>query len=613
MAEKSLASIPARRTAWTFTLRHLIWSHDQLALLLILLLLVIAFSLPSASFRRLDNFMLIALQASIIGIVAAGQTMVLLTGGIDLSVGSVVALSGVVAASLMKNGWGPIPLLHPYLAIGATLLGGALIGLGHGWLISKFDMPPFIVTLGSMSILHGAALVGTNASPVHNLPDEFKWVSDAYIGIVPMPALLMLLVFLSLGYMLRNTKLGRYVYAIGGNQTAARLSGVPVDRYKIYVYMLSGFLSALAGIILIARIDSAIYTAGEGYELRSLAAVIIGGTSLSGGVGGVWGTLVGVLIMEVVHNGLVLLGTSFWWQSMVIGGIILLAVFIDVQRRKARQSAALMPVSEVASEYAYLDELVTKVGQLIRERFGSPYARLYLVDRDMDELMECRADQKQVVRPGSLADRVRCTGRPIIVDHLAQASGNGIDALRPDIQAAVAIPLTSNGQMVGVLEVQSQVPHSFGLESIQRLTTLLQQAVPPLEDAWLLERGWLARQTRQALRYLWDDARLGRCPLAEWVFPGIDFSTEEGGPAARGVQLRSLLLETINELQASPKPGTSRGTRREDVLYLTYVEGHTVDEIIRELNVSRRQYFYDLKDALNSLAHKLVSTRQLEV
>ncbi|MEW5960477.1 MAG: GAF domain-containing protein [Chloroflexota bacterium] len=611
MTKEVLASPSHRPALWNSSIRQLIWSQDQLSLVLVLFLLALVFSLQSSSFRRLDNFMLIALEASTIGIVAAGQTLVLLTGGIDLSVGAIAALAGVVAAALMKQGIGPIPPVHPFLAIVVALLVGALIGLGHGLLITKRSMPPFIVTLGSLSVLRGAALVGTNASPIHDLPDGFKWISDGYLGPVPAPALTMLAIFLILGYILRNTKLGRYAYAIGGNPTAARLSGVPVDTYQTYVYMLSGFLSALAGIILIARIDSAIYTNGEGYELSSVAAVIIGGTSLNGGVGGVWGTLLGVLIMAVVRNGLVMLGISFWWHSMVIGGIILLAVLIDVERRKAKQATAPIQVNQVSNDYSYLDEMIAKILQLVKDRFGSPYARLYLVDRDLDDLQECRTEGQITVPAGSLADQVRKTGQPIVLDNLTHQPNNGLKPLNHNIQSALAIPLTSNGQLIGVLEVQSSVPHCFNLDSARRLAVLVQEVTTPLEDAWLLERGWLARQTRQVLRHLWDETHLGQVPLAEWAFPGLDFSIE-GGPAARGRQLRGLLMETIKELRPESDFGGPRPTRRYDILRLTYVEGRTVDEVIQLLNVSRRQYFYDLKDALDTLAHRLVSARQLE-
>ncbi|MFC1974947.1 GAF domain-containing protein [Chloroflexota bacterium] len=600
-----------RPTQWTLITQKITWGYDQMGLLLGLLLLLIILSLLSPHFRQFDNFMLILQEASFIGIVAAGQTLVVLTGGIDLSVGSIVALTGIVAALLM-TGVGPLPPLNPYLAIGIALSVGALIGLGHGLLITKRNMPPFIVTLVSLGILRGVALVITQGQTIHSLPDEFKWVSDAYVAGIPMPGLIMLATFLILGYVLRNTKMGRYTYAIGGNETSARLSGVPVDRYKIYTYMLSGFVSALAGIILIARLDGAVYTHGEEYGLNSVAAVIIGGTSLHGGLGGIWGTLIGVLIMAVVQNGLVMLNVAYQWHSIVIGSIILLAVFFDVERRRVRQSVSKVRTSPPLTDSTYLEGMVTQITQLIKNRFGSPYGRVYLIDPKMDDLVECRADDQTVAQAESIVSQVKETGQPVTLDNLTAGQSKKINLLDPSIQSAVAIPLTLNEQMVGVLEVQSPVAHGFGPEAIKRLTALTQEVIGPLRNAWLLECGWLADQTRNALRHLWDDIYLGRCALAEWAFPGLDY-TPDGGPAARGVHLRQLLLDTINKLNPEKNPGGPRTSdRRYDILHFTYVEDLTVDEVTKELTVSRRQYFYDLKDAIGALAHLLVRTHQIE-
>jgi ribose transport system permease protein len=607
MTEKMLAAPSRRRLQWTSLIRRIGWSRDQTWLFVGLLLLVGAFSLLSAPFRRGGNFVLILLETSAIGIVAAGQTLVVLTGGLDLSVGSIIALTGVVAALLMKQGIGPIPPVHPYVAIGFSLALGALIGLGHGLLIAKRNMPPFIVTLGSMGVLRGAALVATNASPINALPDQFKWISDAHVGGVPVPGLIMLVVFLIFGYALRNTKLGRYTYAIGGNETAARLSGVPTDRYKIYVYMLSGFLSALASVILIARIDCGIYTNGEGYELSSVAAVVIGGTSLQGGIGGVWGTLLGVLVMAVVRNGLVMLGISSLWHSIVIGSVILLAVFIDVERRRAQRAAPKIALRPAAARYSYSGEIIAQITQLIKSHLGSPYTRIYLIDPEIDNLVECRVDGSVATKAGSVANQVKATGQPATVDDLSAEKSEGIVPLDPRVHSAAAIPLTANGQMIGVLEVQSLAPYGFSRETVKQLTDLVQTATAPLKDAWLLERGWLAHQARDALRHLWDDVYLRRCPLAEWAFPEPNLSSESG-PRMRSAQLRNLLVKAVKDLnnQAQSDP---HAARRYDILHLTYIEGHTVNEVTHALSISRRQYFYDLKDALDALAHLLIAHR----
>ncbi len=586
-------------------LRRLDWGRDQIGLLLGLILLIVGMALLSAPFRRIENFTLIAQETAAIGIVAAGQTLVILTGGIDLSVGSVVGLAGVVAASLMKHGLGPIPPLPSYLAMAVALGLGAGIGLGQGYLIARRNLPPFMVTLASLAILRGVALVITNASPVHLLPDDFKWISDAQLGILPIPALIMGVVYLALGYALRNTRLGRFVYAIGSNETAARLSGVPVDRSKMYVYMISGVLAAFSGMILIARIDGGIYTNGEGYDLSSVAAVVIGGTSLGGGVGGLWGTLLGVLLLAVVRNGLVMFSISPLWHSILIGGIILVALLLDWGRRRARQAVTQVQINRAAAEHSYLDEVIARVRQLVQERLGSAYVRVYLLDREQDELIERRGDTNVRVPAASLAEEVRALRQPVILDTLDH--GGRVVPLDPGAQSAIAAPIFADDELVGVVEVQSLVPKGFGADALKRLTALTPEVAIPLDDAWLLERGWLARQARDALRHLWDEVYLGQCALADWAMRGI---SPEGGPAARGAHLRRILMEAIANLKpekhASPRPA-----RRYDVIHLSYVEGHSVDEVIKELNVSRRQYFYDLKDALDALANVLVTTRHI--
>jgi ribose transport system permease protein len=609
---KKITSGPTfnRQIQWASITARITRGYEQMGLLVGLILLLVILSWLSSSFRRIDNFMLILQEASFIGIVAAGQTLVVLTGGIDLSVGSIVALTGIVAALLM-NGLGPLPPQNPYLAIGIALSVGAFIGLGHGFLIAKRKMPPFIVTLVSLGILRGIALVITEGQTIHSLPDEFKWMSDAHVGGIPMPGIIMLVTYLILGYVLRNTKMGRYTYAIGGNETSARLSGVPVDQYKIYAYMLSGLLAALTGIILIARLDGAVYTLGEDYGLNSVAAVIIGGTSLSGGVGGLWGTLIGVLIMAVVQNGLVMLNIAYQWHGIAIGCIILLAVFFDIERRRARQSVSKVRTSQPVADTTYLEGIVVQITQLIKNRFGSPYVRICLIDPKLDELVECRGDGHTVIPASSIANQVRTERQPVIVDNLT-AGNKETSLLDANIQSAIAIPLTLNSQMIGVLEVQSPVDHAFGPEAASRLTDLTQEVIEPLYNAWLLESGWLASQTRDALRHLWDDIYLGHCPLVEWAFPGLDVAPE-GGPATQGVRLRNLLLDTIDKLNPEQNPTGPRSTnRRYDILHFTYIEYLTVDEVIKKLTVSRRQYFYDLKDAIGALAHLLVRTHRIE-
>jgi hypothetical protein len=252
---------------------------------------------------------------------------------------------------------------------------------------------------------------------------------------------------------------------------------------------------------------------------------------------------------------------------------------------------------------------VAQITQLIKNRFGSPYVRICLIDPKLNELVECQASGQTTTSLSSIVNRVKTEKQVVIVDNLS-AQKQQKSLLDENIQSAIAIPLTLNSQMIGVLEVQSPVAHAFGPEAGSRLTDLMQDVVEPLHNAWLLESGWLAGQTRDALRHLWDDVYLGRCPLAEWAFPGLDVAPE-GGPAARGVRLRNLLLDTIDKLNPQQNPSGSRD-RRYDILHFTYVEDRTVDEVTKKLIVSRRQYFYDLKDAIGALAHLLVQTRHIE-
>lgn len=295
---------------------------------LILLCVIMSFSSPH--FLTLTNLMNILRQSSLIGIVAAGMTFIIITGGIDLSVGSVLSVSSCLTAGMIVNyGW------NIWLAIILGLLIGALFGLINGLLITQIPLPPFIATLGIMGVARGLAFVYTGGAPIYTFPESFKYIGQGMVGVMPFPAILMLLVYLIFFLILKRTKLGRYSYAIGGNEEAAILSGISTRRYKAVVYAMTGFLSALAGLVLAARLDAATSVAGDGFELDVIAAVVIGGTSLSGGQGGVIGSLIGALIMGVVRNGLNLLLVSSHWQRVILGLIILAAVTVDVLRKKS--------------------------------------------------------------------------------------------------------------------------------------------------------------------------------------------------------------------------------------------------------------------------------------
>lgn len=308
--------------------------------LIVLILLAVLLLLFSPAFRNPSSWMLLGLEAAAIGVVAAGQTFVILTGGIDLSVEAMVSFSGVLAAILIAGtniAGGQIAFGVPAaVAIGAALLAGLLIGLFQGVLITKFKMNPFIVTLGFRSMLLGVSLVWTRGSGINIQKDSFLSFLTDSINIaglkVPMPLILVVIVYFIVWFVLRQTKLGRYTYALGGNETAARLSGINVDRSKMFIYGISGFLAAIAGILVMGRLQSGAYQNGTNMTLVSVAAVVIGGTSLAGGKGGIWGTLIGVFILRIVEAGLVYLDVPSNAKEIVIGAIIILAVMIDVIR-----------------------------------------------------------------------------------------------------------------------------------------------------------------------------------------------------------------------------------------------------------------------------------------
>jgi ribose transport system permease protein len=282
-------------------------------------------------FLTVSNLLNVAEQTSINAIVAIGMTFVILSGGIDLSVGSIVALAGVVLGTVLHGNQPPL-----ITALAAALTVGAAAGLLNGALISWGRLPPFIVTLGMMSIVRGLALVYTEGRPVSGFEPGFRAIATARIGFLPMPVIVTALVYGAAHVVLARTTFGRYVYAIGGNEEATRLSGVRINLHKTMVYAVSGLMSALAAIILTARLNSAQPIAGMMYELDAIAATVIGGTSLMGGQGTLVGTLIGALIMGVLRNGLNLLGVSSFLQQIVIGTVIIGAVLVDTALKRNR-------------------------------------------------------------------------------------------------------------------------------------------------------------------------------------------------------------------------------------------------------------------------------------
>ncbi|MBD2165246.1 ribose ABC transporter permease [Calothrix membranacea FACHB-236] len=297
----------------------------------ILILICILFALLTPNFGTAGNAVNILRQASINIVLATGMTFVILTGGIDLSVGSILAVSAVVAvlvSLLPALGWAAVP---------AALLTGLLLGLVNGALITFLDVPPFIVTLGSLTALRGAAYLVANGTTVINPDLNFAWVGNSYLGPIPWLVIIALLTVAASWFILRQTVLGVQIYAVGGNERAARLTGIKVNRVLLFVYGVSGLLAGLAGIMSASRLYSATGLLGQGYELDAIAAVILGGTSFTGGIGTIGGTLLGALIIAVLNNGLTLLNMSYFWQLVVKGLVIIVAVMIDRLRRRTKR------------------------------------------------------------------------------------------------------------------------------------------------------------------------------------------------------------------------------------------------------------------------------------
>lgn len=292
-----------------------------------LVIFSIIIALMNDRFMTFSNIMNILRQTSINSIIAAGMTFVILTGGIDLSVGSTLAFSGAIAAMLIGKG------INPMIAVLAALAIGTAIGMLNGVIIAKGKLQPFIVTLATMTVFRGATLVFTNGKPISTgyeaNAEIYSQIGNGYIGAIPIPIIIMVLVFALGYYVLTQTTLGRYVYALGGNEEATKLSGVKTNKVKIIVFGISGFFAALAGIIITARLSSAQPTAGQGYELDAIAAVVLGGTSLAGGLGSIMGTVTGALIIGILNNALNLMNVSSYYQLLVKGIVILVAVLID--------------------------------------------------------------------------------------------------------------------------------------------------------------------------------------------------------------------------------------------------------------------------------------------
>ncbi|WP_173235107.1 ribose ABC transporter permease [Streptococcus sp. Marseille-Q6488] len=299
---------------------------SELTTVIALIILMAVITIINSNFLTANNLLNLLLQVTSNALIAFGMTFVILTGGIDLSVGSILALSSALTAGLLGSGM-PVTL-----AILISLILGCILGMMNGLLISYGKLAPFIVTLATMTIFRGATLVYTNGNPItKGLSDTFlfQFLGQGYIVGIPFPVIIMFIVFIVLYVLLHKTAFGKSVYAIGGNEKAAYISGVKLNKVKIIIYSISGIMASISGLIITSRLSSAQPTAGASYEMDAIAAVVLGGTSLSGGKGRILGTLIGALIIGVLNNGLNIIGVSAFWQQVVKGVVILIAVLID--------------------------------------------------------------------------------------------------------------------------------------------------------------------------------------------------------------------------------------------------------------------------------------------
>lgn len=299
--------------------------------IIVLIVLVILLSLLSPNFLTVDNLMNVLRQVSINGMIAAGLTLVILTGGIDLSVGSILAFSGAIMSMLMKTG------INFYLALLVGFAIGLLFGFINGVIITKAGVQPFIGTLVTMMFLRGGTLVLTQGKPIavarEGVSGLFRWLGRGSVVGIPVPIIITIVLYLFLYYVLTQTKFGRHLYAVGGNEKAAKLSGINTTKTKTMSYIISGITAFLAGVVVTSRLSSAQPTAGEGYEMDAIAAVVLGGTSMAGGIGSIVGTFIGVLIIGVLNNALNLMNVQSYYQQIAKAIIILIAVLLDRKKK----------------------------------------------------------------------------------------------------------------------------------------------------------------------------------------------------------------------------------------------------------------------------------------
>ncbi len=298
----------------------------------VLLAIVLFFTIASESFLTAGNLLNVTRQVAMLGISAVGMTCVILTSGIDLSVGSVMAITNVAGSMLMVNAGMPI-----FPAVVITLLIAASIGLINGLLVAYVGVPALITTLAMMTILRGLSFVLCEGMPVWGLPESFKVLGQGYVGAIPIPVIVMLCIFIVGWIFLNRTKTGRYIYGLGGNKEAVRLSGVNTAKIETLVFVISSFLTGIAGIIMLSRINTGQPKIGTGYEMDVITAVVLGGVSIMGGEGSLFGVLIGVLITGVLSNGMILIDVSEYSQQITKGLVLLIAVVFDTLAKKSKQ------------------------------------------------------------------------------------------------------------------------------------------------------------------------------------------------------------------------------------------------------------------------------------
>lgn len=304
---------------------------NKYAIYLVLLFLVILFGSTSDVFLTSKNLINVLRQVSVVGILAVGMTFVILTGNIDLSIGGVIACSGVICADLM------IKSVHPILAVLITIVLSSIVGLTNAYFTHEFNLNSMIVTLATLQILKGISYILTGGIPVYGFPETYKILGQGHIGVLPIPVLIMIILYLIVYYVLKYTAYGQRIYGLGGNEEAVRLMGTNIRKVKYSVFMLCSMLSALAGVVLLSRVNNAQPNAGFGYEMDVITGVVLGGVSMSGGEGKIQGVFAGILVMAILGNGLLLLGVSEYYQWAVKGIVMIAAITYDqIIKKKGR-------------------------------------------------------------------------------------------------------------------------------------------------------------------------------------------------------------------------------------------------------------------------------------